>query len=175
MRRVGRILDGVYLIGAWGAGALLITLCAIVVWSVLARIIGVFAGGANDVAGYVMATSSFLALAYTFRNHGHIRVAILIERMAGATRRGLETLCLAIISALAVYLAYFMTRLAMESWKYGERSEGADAIELWIPQTPLAFGAGLFAVATIHTLIEAVFDYSKFNAAHRAGEGPSEI
>lgn len=175
MTLLGRILDRIYLLGAYLSGLLLVLLCALVVWSILARILGVFAGGATDVAGYVMATSTFMALAYTFRTQGHIRVAFLIQKMTGAKRRALEYWCLGILSAVSLYLAYYMIALARESYAWGDRSEGADAILLWIPQTPVALGSALFALAVVHSFLEAVFDYAAVDPDRKSGEGPNEI
>ncbi len=168
-------LDKVYLIGAWLSGLLLILLCGLVIWSILARVVGVFAGGATDVAGYVMATSTFMALSYTFRSQGHIRVALLIQNLMGTTRRIFELWCLGVLSAISVFLAWYMARLAIDSWEFGERSEGADAILMWIPQTPVAVGSALFALAVVHTFLEAVFDYDSVDPNKRDDEGPTEI
>ena len=94
MRSLSRGLDRLYLWCVWLSGVLLILLCLLVLWSILARIVGVFSGGATDVAGYVMATSTFTALAYTFRTNGHIRVGLLIQRFIGERRRRMEIACL---------------------------------------------------------------------------------
>ncbi len=155
--RFGRILDGVYLVAAWLAGGLLCLLCGLVIYSVVARYVGAYAGGASDVAGYVMATSSFMALAYGFRSGGHIRVVLAIQRLPLKGQRVMEVWCLAIMSAIAVFLAVYMARLVVDSLKWGTRSEGADAIALWIPQLPVAVGAGLFALAVLHTFVESIF------------------
>jgi TRAP-type C4-dicarboxylate transport system permease small subunit len=159
LRSLSRALDALYRAAAYLSGALLVLLCGLILWSVLARLIGVYAGGATDVAGYVMATSTFLALAYTFRSGGHIRVQLLVRRLAGGTRRAAELLALGLMSAVAVFLAWYMTRLAHDSWAFGERSQGADAILIWIPQAPVAAGAWLLALAVLHTLAQAVLDY----------------
>ncbi len=175
MTALRNALDKVYIAGAWLSGILLILLCALVIWSILARVLGVFAGGATDVAGYVMATSTFMALSYTFRSQGHIRVALLIQNLMGKTRRIFELWCLGVLSAISVYLAWYMARLALDSWEFEERSEGADAIFLWIPQTPVAVGSALFALAVVHTFLEAVFDYDSVDPNKREDEGPNEI
>lgn len=167
-------LDRLYLAGAWAAGLLLVLLCGLVVWSILARVVGVFAGGATDVAGYAMATSTFMALAYTFRSQGHIRVALLIQGLVGRTRRTLEVGCLGVMAAISLYLAWYMTRLAVDSWAFGERSEGADAILLWIPQAPVAFGSALFALAVLHTFLEALFDYDSVDPTRKRAKGSDE-
>jgi len=174
-RTISRALDALYVVGAVGSGILLATLCCLVLYSISSRLFGFYAGGATDVAGYVMATSTFLALAYTFRSNGHIRVALLIQNFSGPTRRGVEVLCLAIMSMVTVFLAFYMYRLVYDSWDFGERSEGADAILIWIPQLPVAIGAFLLALSVLHTLIEALFDYDAVDPTKSGQEGPSEV
>lgn len=174
-KHLSKVLDGLYKLGLWASGALLILLCGLVLYSILARFFGFFAGGATDVAGYVMATSTFLALAGTFRSQGHIRVALLIQQFVGETRRRIEIFCLGFMSAITAYLAYYMLLLALDSHEYGERSEGADAILLWIPQTPVAIGAILLAVAVFHSFVQSLFDYESINPESDEHEGPSEI
>lgn len=174
-RQISKLLDIVYRIGGFGAGILLIFLCLLVLYSILARLFGLYAGGATDVAGYVMATSTFLALAYTFRSKGHIRVSLLIQNIGGAKRRAIEIFCLGFMSLVTSFVAYYMTRLAVDSYDFGERSEGADAVLLWIPQTPVAIGSTLLAISVIHTLLQQIFDQEAIDPKQGQNEGPSEI
>lgn len=156
MAALGKMLDQVYRLAAYLAGALLVFLTLLVLYSILARLIGTFSGGASDMAGYVMATCTFMALPYTFRSHGHIRVSLLVNRLPAARRRGAEIFALGYMTLLTGYLAWYMARLAIDSFEFGERSEGADAILLWIPQTPVAIGALLFAISVFHTFVEVL-------------------
>ena len=171
MRALSIALDVVYRIAGFLAGLLLILLCCLILYSIAARLLSLYAGGAADVAGYVMATSTFMALAYTFRSHGHIRVQLLVQRLSSPIRRGVEVFSLAFMSGIAVFIAWYMTRLAYDSYDFGERSQGADAILMWIPQAPVAAGAWLLAVAVVHTLIQAIFDYDAVNPEHATGPG----
>ena len=175
LRMISNLLDGVYKIGAAVAGVLLVMLCCLVLFSISSRMFGFYAGGATDLAGYVMATSTFLALAYTFRTDGHIRVALLIQNFHGAQRRLVELICLSVTSIVAVFLAFYMYRLVFDSWDFGERSEGADAILIWIPQLPVAIGAALLAISVLHTLIQALFDYDAVNPELSAHDGAPEV
>jgi TRAP-type C4-dicarboxylate transport system permease small subunit len=168
-------MDGIYKVGAFASGALLILLCALVLYSIMARAFGLYAGGATDFAGYVMATSTFLALAYTFRTNGHIRVQLLIQKLGHTSRRSVEVFCLGFMACISTFLAFYMVRLAYDSWDFGERSEGADAVLLWIPQTPVAIGAGLLAIAAIHSFLQALFDYDAINPETAGHEGPNEV
>jgi len=167
--------DLIYKLGAWAAGFLLILLCLLVLYSIVARFFGLYSGGASDVSGYVMATSTFLALAYTFRTQGHIRVALLVQRFVGETRRRIEIFCLGIMAMVTCFVAFYMLRLVLDSYEFGERSEGADALLIWIPQTPVAIGAILLAIAVVHTLLQAIFDYDSVNPQTSKHKGPSEI
>ena len=175
MPTIGRFLDRVYYLGAWMAGALLILLCLLVLYSIVARLVGWFAGGASDVAGYVMATSTFMALAYTFRSHGHIRVSILTQRLMGGHRRLAEIWAHLVIAALSSFMAFYMIRLVYDSYDFGDRSEGADAILLWIPQAPMAAGTILFAISTVHVLLLTIFDYASVDPELNEGGGPQEV
>ncbi|WP_413206131.1 TRAP transporter small permease [Rhodospirillum sp. A1_3_36] len=174
MRAVAKALDRLYLFGAILSGIALCVLCLLVVYSILARLFNLYAGGATDVAGYVMATSTFLALAYTFRNKGHIRVLLMIQKAWGSARRIIEWWALGAMTAVTGYLAFYMIRLAHDSWKFGERSQGADAIPLWIPQVPVAFGATIFAIAAAHTFIESLVDPRKIDPEFITDDGGAE-
>ncbi len=173
--KISKTLDRVYLAGAWVSGGLLLLLCALILYSILARILGLFAGGATDFAGYVMAASTFLALAYTFRSNGHIRILLLIQRTKGQTRLTIERWTLGFMTAITFYLTYYTSRLALDSWEYGERSEGADAIFLWIPQIPVALGSAVFALSVIHTFAESLFAPDKLNPERIDQEVQSEL
>jgi TRAP-type C4-dicarboxylate transport system permease small subunit len=63
-----------------------------------------------------------------------------------------------------------MGRLVYYSYIFGERSEGADATPMWIPQTPVAIGSALFAISVTHSLIQAFVDYDSVNPETSDGE-----
>ena len=169
-RSISNGLERVYTWSGYGAGALLVFLCGLILYSVQARLLGLYLGGVNDSAGYVMATSTFMALSYTFRSNGHIRVGLIIQRFTGSTRRGLEILCLSIMAGVIWYFAWYMGRLVYFTYIFGERSEGAEATPLWIPQTPGAMVSALFAIAVTHSLIQALFDYDTVDPERADGE-----
>ena len=158
MRALSNGLERLYVWSGYAAGAMLVLLCGLILYSILARLLGLYLGGVNDFAGYVMAAGTFMALAYTFRSGGHIRVGLIIQRFTGRARRGMEIACLAIMTGATWFFAFYMGRLAYFSYLFGERSEGADATPLWIPQVPVVAGSALFAVAVAHSLVRAVFD-----------------
>ena len=153
----GRILDFIYAACARIAEALLVVLCCIVVFSIAARLFGLYGGGATDIASYAMAAATFLALAPAFRAGAHIYVSFVAALLPSAHRRRLSLFAHLMMFLAAALLAFYLSRHAYFSFLFEERSEGADAILLWIPQAPVAFGATLFAIAVLHSGVEIAF------------------
>lgn len=126
----------------------------------LAAIVGRYAGwtieGHDAYAGYLLAASAFLALAYTLRRGDHIRVTLLISRLSGQRRHWVEVFDLAVASAISLYFAWFATRLAWDSWRFEDISQNVDATPLWIPQTAMALGVIGLALAFLEELVCAV-------------------
>lgn len=153
LRRLDRALDRLYTVcGVIGAGFLvLIAVC--VALSIITRLLGIYVAGLTAYSGYAMAASSFFALAYTFRAGGHIRVQILRNRFGRAGQLALELWCLALASLFTGFLAFYLVRMAWVSWVFGEKSEGGAATPLWIPQSAVAAGATVMAIAAVHALV----------------------
>lgn len=148
-----RLLDRFYLWCGYAAATLLLALALLIITSITSRLLGVYLPGLTEYAGYAMAGSSFLALAHTLRAGGHIRVGILLNAVGGRVRRGVQLWCLGMGTLLSVYVAWYLVRMAHVSWQLGDRSEGDDAILLWIPQTLPSFGAVVLAVCFFHSLV----------------------
>ena len=152
-----RALDRLYAAAGALAGVFLVTIGVLVLLSIITRLMGLYVAGLTAYAGYAMAAASFLALAYTFGKGGHIRVALFLDKFTGKPRRGAELWCLAVGSFLAVYLAWFSVKMVQVSYKLGDVSESADATPLWIPQTAMAVGAVLFALALVDRFVSVAF------------------
>lgn len=152
-----RLLRRLYLWCGYVAAALLVTLAGLVILSIVSRLLGTYVPGVTEFSGYAMAGASFFALAYTFRERGHIRVGILLNALHGRARWIVEVWCLLVATFFSGFLAYYLVRMTRVSWQLGDRSEGADAILLWIPQTLVGFGAVVLAVSVLHQLIRVLF------------------
>ena len=102
---------------------------------------------ADEFAGYCMGAAAFLGLADALRSGDHIRVTLLGARLSAAGRRALDWIALALGGGLAAWVAWYITRLAWDSWVMDERSSGLIALPMWIPQAAMAWGAIAFVVA----------------------------
>lgn len=148
-------LDKLYLASGYLAACCLAAMLGIVVLQMAARWSGhIFAGGTN-YAGYMMAASSFLAMAYALNQGAHIRVSIVLNRLGRHRRRG-EVWCLCVSAVIALHLSYFAAKMVWVSRKLGDVSQGMDAAPLWIPQIPVALGAAVLAIALLDNTWRAI-------------------
>ena len=100
-----------------------------------------------------MAASSFLALAYTFGEKGHIRITLFLEKSKKNIRRFLELWCLSVATFFSGFLSFYFIKMLMISYNFQERSEGADEILIWIPQVSVALGSTIFFICILHNFI----------------------
>ena len=84
------------------------------------------------------------------------------EKIAGSKKKFLEIWCLSIAGIFSGYLAYYFLKMLIISYKFQERSEGADEILIWIPQISVSLGSAIFFTCVVHQLILKIF--SKKNA-----------
>lgn len=150
---IRRCLDGLYLGAGILAALFMMSIGVLIVSSVIARLMGSYVPGLNQYAGYAMAASSFLALAYTFRAGGHIRVNIMLTHLQGRARWLAELWCLGVGTYLAGYVAWYSIKMVRVSHMLGDVSEGVDATPLWIPQLGMAAGSALFTLCLLDRLI----------------------
>ncbi|WP_235040622.1 TRAP transporter small permease [Vreelandella profundi] len=160
--------DKLYRLGAWGAAACMVAICALIAFQVTFRLIdallvlvglsrlGLSITGVSELASYLLVGATFLGLAYTFVHHAHIRVTLLIARLPSAVRVWFEVFCLIIALAISLMLSYGLIELARESLAYNDVSSGFLSIPLWIPQTVLATSVGLLCLALIEALLMAL-------------------
>lgn len=102
-----------------------------------------------EFTGFFLAAASFLALAYTLRAGGHIRVSLIIQHCHGGLRRYLELWCITVAGALSGYFTYYMASLVMDSLAFGDVSVGMVPVALWIPQSTLTFGLAVLTIALV--------------------------
>ena len=149
-----RLLDALYTGCGVLAALFLVGIAILVLTSIVTRLLGLTVPGLTNYAGYCMAASSFLALDYTLRKGGHIRVSILLQHLDGTRRRAAELWCLGCGFLLAAYLAFYSVKMVRVSVQIRDISPGPDATPLWIPQIAMAFGATVLAIALLDRLIE---------------------
>ena len=154
LNKINFYLEKIYKFSGYIAALFLIFIAIFILIGISSRIFGFYIRGLSEYSGYCMAASTFFALAYTFGEGGHIRITLFIEKMNKKFRKLFEIWCLSIASIFSGYLAYYFVKMLIISFKFEERSEGADEILIWIPQSPLAIGSIILFVCILHNLFK---------------------
>jgi TRAP-type C4-dicarboxylate transport system permease small subunit len=149
-------LDCLYRVSGGLAAFCLAAIAGLVVIQVTVRLLGVLVPGADDLAGYALMASSFLALASTLRVGVHIRVTLLTRRASPAQRRVLEIWCLGVGAALGAYLTWHVIDMAWDALWFGERSTGNLSVPLWAPQSIMALGVLILTIAFVDDLVAVI-------------------
>ena len=158
MSRINSYLKSIYNFSGFVAAFFLILVAVFILTGIASRIFGFYIRGLAEYSGYCMAASSFFALAYTFIDGGHIRITLFLEKTSGLKKNFLEIWCLIITSFFSGYLAYYFIKMLIISYKFQERSEGADEILIWIPQTSVAIGSSIFFICVFHQFILTILN-----------------
>ncbi|MES9873975.1 MAG: TRAP transporter small permease [Candidatus Sedimenticola sp. 6PFRAG7] len=159
-----RLLNALYSLSGGLAAAFIAGICAIVMGQVLLNLadriaswlfgeaIGLTIPSYSDFTGFFLAAASFLALAYTLRSGGHIRVTLFIGMISDRSQRFFEIWSVGIAMAMTIFIAWYAVALTHESYVYGDLSSGMVAVPIWIPQSAVAFGLVVLAIALVDEL-----------------------
>lgn len=164
------ILDGLYRLCAGLAALFLAAIAALILAQTIGRRFGVVVPSANELAGFAMAATSFLALAPTFRAGGHIRVGLVLNLLPPRLRVAVEIGCLVFGIATVGYFAWASIGLIRGSIRFHDVSPGLLPVPLWIPQSAMAFGLMVLAIAMTEALVDVLRGRSP---SHQAGAGDS--
>ena len=154
--KIDNYLRILYRLSGYVAAFFLILVATFILTGIASRIFGFYIRGLAEYSGYSMAASSFLALAYTFGEKGHIRITLFLEKSKGNFRRILELWCLFVATFFSGFLSYYFIKMLIISIEFGERSEGADEILIWIPQLSVAVGSTIFFICVMHNFILSI-------------------
>ena len=151
--KIDNYLKALYRLSGYAAAIFLILIAIFILTGIASRMFGFYIRGLAESSGYCMAASSFLALAYTFGEKGHIRITLFLEKSKTNIRRFLELWCLSVATFFSGFLSFYFIKMLMISYNLQERSEGADEILIWIPQISVALGSTVFFICILHNFI----------------------
>ena len=153
LKTLDKYLNKLYNFSGYVAAFFLILVALFIITGISSRIFGFYIRGLAEYSGYCMASASFFALSYTFIEGGHIRITLFLEKLSGIKKRFIEIWCLSVASFFSGFLSFYFIKMLIISYKFQERSEGADEILIWIPQTSVAIGSTIFFISVFHQFI----------------------
>ncbi len=142
MRKLIAFSDKLSDFGGSLSGIMMFIGLVLVVLEILVR--GFFSGTlyiTEEYTGYLMAGLTYVALGYTLKEKGHIRMTFLLTYLSERKRLVLEMVCFAIGFAFSVGLTYVTFIFFLDSLISGSRSMQVSGTPLAIPQFFLPFGA----------------------------------
>ena len=160
--KIENFLHRVYKFSGILAAIFLILVAVFILIGISSRIFDFYIRGLSEYSGYCMAASTFFALAYTFSEGGHIRITLFLEKSKKNFRRILELWCLFVATFFSGFLSYYFIKMLIISIIFGERSEGADEILIWIPQLSVAIGSTIFFICVMHNFILSISKKNNF-------------
>ena len=155
---INKNLNKLYVFSGYIAAFFLALVAVFILIGISSRIFGFYIRGLAEYSGYCMAAASFYALAYTFVQGGRIRITLFLEKVPEGLKKILETWCYGVAVIFSGYLSFYLWKMLLISYDFQERSEGADEILIWIPQTSVAFGSLIFFVAVFHQFVLTCFN-----------------
>ena len=153
-----KFLDRLFTWSGYLAGIFLVTIAVLVVAQIVARLMNTQIPSADEFAGYSLAASSFLGLAYSFRSGSHIRVTLLTMRLSSKAQLVMLLLVLAYAVVMVAIWAYNSIGLVWESYTFKEMSTGIVKYPIWIPQMSMGIGVTLFCLAILEDLVNVIRD-----------------
>jgi TRAP-type C4-dicarboxylate transport system permease small subunit len=164
-------LDRTYDVCAWIAGAFMVLILLNILVQVAGSYFGLYIRGTDAYAGYSMAAASFFALAHTLKRGEHIRVTLILQRLAPVWRRRFEIGCLALAVILSASFAWYSWSMVWWSYAFNAISDAQDKTPLWIPQLSMAIGVSVLFVAFLDELVAV----AKGRQAATAGAEPAHV
>jgi TRAP-type C4-dicarboxylate transport system permease small subunit len=144
-----RLLDVLYDTGAGIAAVSLFGIFVVMMAQVVMRELQLQLPAADDISAYFCVSTTFFALAATFKRGELIRVGMFLDKLAPSARRIAELFVLALAALLMGYVTWWTTQDVLFSWKIEEVAQGTVPIPLWIPKLAMPSGAGLLLVAIL--------------------------
>ena len=108
-----------------------------------------------EYSSYLMAATFTFGAAMTLRCGGHIRVRMILSRLDGQARRGLEILAALAALAFFSFFTWALLHLTMTSYQLNERSIASDT-PLWIPQAVITFGVLLMCLQYLARVVRSL-------------------
>ena len=158
INKINIFLKSIYKTSGYIAAVFLILVAVFILTGITSRIFGFYIRGLSEYSGYSMAASSFFALAYTFHEKAHIRITLFLEKLKNSKKRFVEIWGLSVASFFSGFMAFYFIKMTIISVKFEERSEGADEMLIWIPQSAVAMGSLIFFICILHHLVFSIIE-----------------
>ena len=113
----------------------------LVLMQVILRVFNLYIPSLNEISGYLLICSFFLALGYSFEQAKHIRVSLIFELHNPKLSHMAELFSYVLASLISVFISYALLQLTLDSYQFKEVSSGEIAILEWPIQAILVYAS----------------------------------
>lgn len=146
------LLEGLYKLSGYLAAFFLLAIALTIVAQVLGRFVGLTIDS-TELAGFCLAASTFLGLAFALRAGSHIRINLLIRHFGRPLKTAVELWCSGVGVVASGYFAYQAILMTWQSYRFEAVSPGLIAAPFWIPQSGMALGLVILTVAFVDEFV----------------------
>lgn len=169
MKRVGYIIERIVDLGGYVSGWLVPCMMILVAVEVFMRyVLHRPPMVADEFSAYMLVALSYLGLAYTWRQKGHVRITLLVSRLPSSVASWARLIVLIVVLMFLIGLTHAGYKMIMYALKIDLRSDTWLIFPLFWPQVTVFIG---FILLTLMLLVEIARSIAKI----RAGEHVEEI
>ncbi len=111
---------------------------------------------ADEMGGYLLVSITFVGLAYTWKEKGHVRVELLINKISPKARYWLRIITLSLATVFCIPMIIGSYQLLQDSLLFEARSGSWLRTRLVYPQTVLVIGATLLLFQLLAELVKKI-------------------
>lgn len=150
MNNLSIIVDKLVKFGSYLSALFIISLVLLILTEIFLRSFFDFSTMiADEYSGYFYLASVFLALGYTFRENGHIRINIITSKLSKGFNKKID-IFVSIIAIIILSFALIRTYLfTYDSYELEMLSENVSETPLYLPQMFMPLGIFIFILACI--------------------------
>jgi len=154
LRRTATVLSNA---GGVAGGVIVFAMFVLVVVEVVLR--NVFSASTHvmdELVGYGVGASTFLALGWAFQNRALIRIDLLIANIPAAGRRWLELTSGLAALLVALFLSWMLWGSTIKDYRRGFTSGTLLDLPIYIPKALMLVGMLIFTVATFTYFVDRI-------------------
>lgn len=153
-----KTVDLMYKLSGVLAALSMVAIMLLITAQVLARWFNSHIPSSDDISGYLVVWATYLGLAYAMQQASHIRVELFLTRCSRRVSQCLNLAVCIIALILVGALLYYSTLLMLESYEYGDKTDGEVAMPLWLMQLPMIIGSMMFLIAIADYFLQVLKD-----------------
>ncbi len=157
MKRIVHIIQVITNVGSghFSAWLIFVLMCLVLVEVLTRYVIRSPLIIADEIGAYMLIAITFIGLAFTWKERGHVRIEIVVSRLPTKVRNWLRLTTLILATVFVLVLIYAGYDLVAYSGSHGVRSGSWLRIPLQWPQMVLVIGVVLLLFQLIVELVKA--------------------